>query len=167
MATTVEGTRALLLEVQALVVPSQYANPQRVATGYDRRRLELLLAVLEKRTRLDLARRDVFVNIAGGLRVVEPGIDLGVLLAVASSAIDLAPAPDLVVVGEVGLGGEIRRVAHPERRIQEMARLGYRRALLPAPNLRDLGGEDGMELVGVATVAEALETGLNSPTPLG
>ena len=168
VATSVEGTRALLLEVQALVVQSQYANPQRVSTGYDRRRLEILLAVLDKRTQLDLARRDVFVNIAGGLRVVEPGVDLGVLLAVASSATDTPPHADLVAIGEVGLGGEIRRIAHPERRIQEMARLGYKRALLPWANVRDLGPrEDGVELLGARSVAEALDLGLNSSAPVG
>ena len=168
VATSIEGTRALLLEVQALVVQSQYANPQRVSTGYDRRRLEILLAVLDKRTQLDLARRDVFVNIAGGLRVVEPGVDLGVLLAVASSATDTPPHGDLVAIGEVGLGGEVRRIAHPERRIQEMARLGYKRALLPWANARDLGPRgEGVELLGVRSVTEALEKGLNTPAPQG
>ncbi|MEZ4650135.1 MAG: DNA repair protein RadA [Candidatus Eisenbacteria bacterium] len=168
VATSIEGTRALLLEVQALVVHSQYANPQRVSTGYDRRRLELLLAVLDKRTQLDLARRDVFVNIAGGLRVVEPGVDLGVLLAVASSATDAPPHTDLVAVGEVGLGGEIRRISHPERRVQEIGRLGYRRALLPWSNAKDLGSRrDGVELLGARSVAEALSLGLNSNAPLG
>ncbi|MCA9757679.1 MAG: DNA repair protein RadA [Candidatus Eisenbacteria bacterium] len=168
VATSIEGTRALLLEVQALVVHSQYANPQRVSTGYDRRRLELLLAVLDKRTQLDLARRDVFVNIAGGLRVVEPGVDLGVLLAVASSATDAPPHTDLVAVGEVGLGGEIRRISHPERRVQEIARLGYRKALLPWSNAKDLGSRrDGVELLGAQSVAEALSLGLNANAPLG
>jgi DNA repair protein RadA/Sms len=160
VVASLEGSRALLMEIQALVHPSQWTTPQRVAIGYDLRRLSVLLAVLAKRGGVDTGRHDVFVNVAGGLRVEEPGVDLGVLLAVASSLRDRAPHPDMVVLGEVGLGGEVRRVAHPERRIGEAARLGYARVLLPEANLADRSGRDGPGLVGVRTVAEALGAAL-------
>jgi DNA repair protein RadA/Sms len=163
VVASLEGSRALLMEVQALVHGTRYGTPQRVSTGYDPRRLEILLAVLAKRGGVDAAQQDVFVNVAGGLRVEEPGVDLGVLLAVASSRRDRPPHPDMVVLGEVGLGGEIRRIAHPERRLSEAARLGYARALLPAANARDLGPRrDGLVLLGVAAVAEALHDGLQA-----
>ncbi len=156
-----EGTRAMLMEVQALVNDSRYGTPQRVSTGYDGRRLEILLAVLAKRGGLDAGRHDVFVNVTGGLRLDEPGVDLGVLLAVASSRLDRPPLPRLVVLGEVGLGGEVRRVSHPAQRLSEAARLGFQRALLPASNASDLGTQrEGVTLIGVTAVAEALGEGL-------
>lgn len=156
-----EGTRAMLMEVQALVHESRYGTPQRVSTGYDARRLEILLAVLGKRGGLDAGRHDVFVNVTGGLRLDEPGVDLGVLLAVASSRLDRPPQPRMVVLGEVGLGGEVRRVSHPAQRLAEAARLGFGQALVPAANARDLGSErEGVRLIGVSAVAEALGAGL-------
>ncbi len=163
VVATLEGTRALLLEVQALAHDTRYNFPQRVSTGYDGRRLEILLAVLAKRGGIDTSKHDVFVNVAGGLKVSEPGVDLGVLLAVASSRRERAPYPDRMVLGEVGLAGEVRRIAHPERRIVEAARLGYRRVILPVANARDLGSErEGVKLIGVSTVAEALHEGLQA-----
>jgi DNA repair protein RadA/Sms len=161
VSASLEGTRALLMEVQSLVHQSRYGIPQRVSTGYDLRRLAILLAVLAKRGGLDAGQSDVFVNVAGGLRVEEPGVDLGVLLAVASSLVERAPYPDMVVVGEIGLGGEIRRISHPEVRLAEAARLGYRRVMLPQANVRDLEkARQDLSLTGVSTVAEALEEGL-------
>lgn len=161
VSASIEGTRSLLMEIQSLVHSTRYGLPQRLSTGYDGRRLEILLAVLAKRGGLELSQHDVFVNVAGGLRVAEPGVDLGVLLAVASSRRDAPPHPDMVAVGEVGLGGEVRRIVHPERRIAEAARLGYAWMLLPAANVRDLGGSrEGLRLVGVGTVVEALHEGL-------
>jgi DNA repair protein RadA/Sms len=156
-----EGTRAMLMEVQGLVHETRYGTPQRVSTGYDARRLAILLAVLAKRGGVDTSQHDVFVSVAGGLRVEEPGVDLGILLAVASSRLDRPPHPKMLVLGEVGLGGEVRRVAHPERRLVEAARLGFTRALLPAANARDLGADrEGIALTGVQAVAEALAEGL-------
>ena len=125
-----------------------------------RRRLAILLAVLAKRGGVDTSQHDVFVNVAGGLRVEEPGVDLGVLLAVASSCPNGRPARS-GCVGEVGLGGEVRRVAHPERRLAEAARLGYRRVMLPEANVKDMDGRQAdLTLVGVFAVAEVLEKGL-------
>lgn len=160
-----EGTRAMLMEVQALVHETRYGTPQRVCTGYDPRRLEILLAVLAKRGGLDVGRHDVFVNIAGGLRVDEPGVDLGALLAIASSRLDRPPRPKMVAIGEVGLGGELRRVSHPTQRLSEAARLGFRCALLPEANVRDLGRDrEGLELIGAAAVVQALASGLPGPS---
>jgi DNA repair protein RadA/Sms len=164
VVASLEGSRALLMEVQALVHESQWGSPQRVAIGYDTKRLAVLLAVLAKRCGVDTSHHDVFVNVAGGLRVEEPGVDLAILLAVASSRRDLAPHPDLVVLGEVGLGGEVRRVSHPDRRIGEAQRLGYKQILLPQSNRVDLSrSPDGVRLHGVRTAAEAIGIGLQQP----
>jgi DNA repair protein RadA/Sms len=163
VVASLEGSRALLMEVQALVHLSQWASPQRVAIGYDARRLSVLLAVLAKRGGVETGKHDVFVSVAGGLRVEEPGVDLGILLAVASSVREQAPPPDMAVIGEVGLGGEVRRVTHPERRIHEADRLGYGQLLLPEANRTDLQQRTQPKLVGVRTVAEALGRGLQSP----
>jgi len=163
-----EGTRALLMEVQALVHETRYGMPQRVSTGYDARRLAILLAVLAKRGGVETSQHDVFVSVAGGLRVEEPGVDLGILLAVASSRLDRPPHPKMLVLGEVGLGGEVRRVSHPEWRLSEAARLGFTRALLPAANARDLGFDrEGIALSGVQAVAEALGEGLQGRERIG
>ncbi|MCA9730255.1 MAG: DNA repair protein RadA, partial [Candidatus Eisenbacteria bacterium] len=161
VSASVEGTRAILMEIQSLVNPTRYGIPQRLTTGFDGKRLEIILAVLAKRAGIDFSQHDVFVNVAGGLRVVEPGVDLGVCLAVASSRKDLPPQPDTIALGEIGLGGELRRIAHPERRITEAARLGYQRVLLPEANARDLGASrEGVRIVGAGTVVEALHEGL-------
>jgi DNA repair protein RadA/Sms len=162
VVASLEGSRALLMEVQALCHPSQWAAPQRVAIGYDARRLSVLLAVLAKRGGIETGKHDVFVSVAGGLRVEEPGVDLGILLAVASSVREAAPPPEMAVIGEVGLGGEVRRVAHPEPRIGEAARLGYEQLLLPEANRADLSTGGAMKLIGVRTVVEALGHGLQS-----
>jgi DNA repair protein RadA/Sms len=158
----IEGTRSLLMEVQALVHPTRYGIPQRVATGFDARRMAILLAVLNKRGGEDVTASDVFVNVTGGLRVDEPGVDLGVLLAVASSAREVPVGGDLAVFGEVGLGGEVRRASNPEQRISEMIRLGYKRIVFPVATKRDLDerkwrpGGDDCTLIPVATLHEAL-----------
>jgi DNA repair protein RadA/Sms len=162
VVASLAGSRSLLMEVQALVHESRWTTPQRVAIGYDARRLSILLAVLAKRGGIDTGHHDVFVNVAGGLRVEEPGVDLGVLLAVASSVRENPVPPDMVVLGEVGLGGEVRRVAHPERRIGEAGRLGYGRVLLPEANRVDQSRPGVPRLIGVRTVAEALGEGLAS-----
>ncbi len=156
-----EGTRSLLMEVQALVHPTRYGIPQRIAMGFDAKRLAILLAVLVKRGGLDVTSSDVFVNVTGGLRVAEPGVDLGVLLAIASSMRDHPAGTEMAVFGEVGLGGEVRRASHPQRRIAEAVRLGFRRVILPAATHKDLRDESwkvttGAELMPVATLREAL-----------
>jgi len=135
---TLEGTRPILIEVQALVTQTVFTTPSRRCQGVDQNRLALLLAVLEKRVGYHLHNRDVFVSVAGGLKIVEPAIDLGVLLAVASSLSSKVIDPDLVVIGEVGLGGEVRSVARIESRLKEAIHMGFKKALVPARNGKGL-----------------------------
>jgi DNA repair protein RadA/Sms len=156
---SVEGTRPLLVELQALGSPSGFGTPRRVANGIDHQRMALLLAVLEKRLGLPLQTHDVYVNIVGGLRIDEPAIDLGVVAAVASSLQDIPIDPELVIFGEVGLTGEVRAVGHVAARLREAAKLGFRRCLLPQANCTPMATDtlaDNVELCGVRTVAEAL-----------
>lgn len=136
VVASIEGTRPLLVEVQALVAPTSYGVPQRTATGFDTRRLQMLLAVLEKRAGLRVGQFDVFVNVAGGVRVDEPAADLGMALSIVSSLRDTPVDSHSVVVGEVGLGGEIRKVSQIEKRLTEAAKLGFKRIIIPRGNLK-------------------------------
>lgn len=151
-----EGTRSLLIEVQALVTRSRLAYPKRATTGYDLNRLQVLLAVLQERAGVRLAYSDVYVNLAGGLRSREPALDLAVCLAVASASFKKALPQGLVVFGEVGLGGEVRPVVAAERRLSEAARLGFTQAVVPAvPSSSRLPQK--LNLAVVKTIAEAVE----------
>jgi DNA repair protein RadA/Sms len=158
VVASIEGSRPLLSEVQALVAPTHYANPQRVAQGIDPRRLSVVIAVLDKRAGTSLAGADVFVNVAGGIRLEEPAADLGIALALASSFRDRPLPPDLVAIGEVGLGGELRPVPQIERRLAESRRLGFRSAIVPRRSAP--AGEKGV--LSAATLAEAIERALGS-----
>ncbi len=154
----VEGTRPLLLEVQGLVTRTPFGMPRRTAAGIDYNRLLLLLAVLEKRAGLHLSAHDVYVSVAGGVRVDEPAADLGVAVAVASSHRDRPVDAGAVAVGEVGLGGEVRAVSQIDRRIAEAAKLGFRRVVVPRANLAGIDEVPaGVEITGVEHVTEALE----------
>jgi len=155
VVASLEGTRPLLVELQALVATSFYGTPQRVTSGFDPRRLALLLAVLERRVGLRLGRHDVFVTVTGGLTLDEPGTDLGLALAVASSYRSRPVLEGTLAVGEVSLSGELRRVARVEARVREAAALGFRRAAVPAPQAADVRVA-GIEVVPVATVREAI-----------
>ncbi|MBI2708972.1 MAG: DNA repair protein RadA [Actinobacteria bacterium] len=157
---TIEGHRPLLVELQALLAPSSLAMPRRSAQGVDSGRLAMLLAVLERRAHQPSAGLDVHVLAVGGVRVVEPGADLGLALAIASAAQDIPVAPDLVACGEVGLGGELRQVAQTERRLAEAARLGFRRALVPASAPE---APPGIDAVRAFTLAEAVALALSLP----
>jgi DNA repair protein RadA/Sms len=152
-----EGTRPLLVEVQALAAKAGFGTPQRVATGYDGRRLALLLAVLDKRAGLSFAPLDVFVNVVGGLRVQEPAGDLAIAAALASSVHDRALAHDAVFLGEVGLAGEIRPVSQAERRIAEAEKMGMRTVYLGVRGV-PRRAPAGVKLHGVATVSELFTT---------
>jgi DNA repair protein RadA/Sms len=152
----VEGSRPILVEVQALVSTSTYGNARRMAIGIDQNRLSLLLAVLEKRAGLSLAGDDVYVNIAGGMSIEEPAADLSVVAAVASSVRNRGLAPATAVFGEVGLSGEIRGIPQAGLRIREAAQLGFTRVVLPSANA-DPAERGECELVGVRTVGEALD----------
>lgn len=152
----VEGSRPILVEVQALVSTSTYGNARRMAIGIDHNRLALLLAVLEKRAGLNLAGDDVYVNIAGGMSVEETAADLSVLAAVASSVRNRGLAPATAIFGEVGLSGEIRGIPQAGLRIREAAQMGFTRVVMPSANV-DPGEDAGIELVGVRTLGEALD----------
>ena len=154
---TLEGTRPLLVEVQALVAGASYGTPQRTATGFDSRRMQVLLAVLEKREGVRVSQSDVFVSVAGGVRLEEPAADLGVLLAVASSARDVPLDSGTAVVGEVGLGGEVRAVARLEARLAEIRHLGFETALVPRAGLKGIKVPKGLELVPVGRLGEAMD----------
>jgi DNA repair protein RadA/Sms len=160
IAVTMEGTRPLLVEIQALASTTSFGLPRRTANGVDFNRLLLLVAVLSKRVGLRLSDQDVFVNVVGGLRVNEPAADLAVAVAIASSFRDVPVAADLAVVGEIGLSGELRAVSQLSRRLSEAAKLGFRRCLLPKGTRRKKDLPSEIEIIGVRSVAEALEVAL-------
>lgn len=153
-----EGTRPLLVEIQGLVCPTVYGNPRRTTLGFDSNRVAMLMAVLEKKAGLEIAGADVFLNIAGGVKLNEPALDLGVLIALASSHIDRAIDYHTMVFGEIGLGGEIRAVNGATARIIEGKQLGFKKIILPQSNLNRLEKKiDEIELVGVEHITQALD----------
>lgn len=156
ITASVEGTRPILLEVQALVTPSNFGNPQRVTTGFDLRRLSILLAVLEKRANLRLSANNVFLNMAGGVKILEPAVDLAVCCSIASNLLDKIVNNKIVLVGEVGLGGEIRSVGNIEKRIQEAEKLGFNKIFIPANNMKGLKLNSGIAITGVNNITETL-----------
>jgi DNA repair protein RadA/Sms len=157
VVASMEGTRPLLLEVQALVAPTSYGVPQRSSTGFDPKRLQMILAVLEKRVGLHVGQYDVFVNVAGGVRVDEPAVDLGMALSVVSSLRNVPVDPSAVVVGEVGLGGEIRTISQIDKRVAEAKKLGFKRIVVPQRNVKSVRTNGEMEVIEVETVDEAID----------
>jgi DNA repair protein RadA/Sms len=155
---SLEGSRPILVEVQALVSPSSLALPRRQSMGVDPGRVSLLVAVLEKRVGLALSGQDLFVNVAGGVRLTEPAMDLGVALALASSLLDRPVPGDTLIFGEVGLTGEIRAVSQPELRLKEGRKMGFRRALLAHRQQERLGAFPDLTLMGVDTLSAAIRT---------
>jgi DNA repair protein RadA/Sms len=160
IAVTMEGTRPLLVELQALTSTTSFAFPRRTGNGVDMNRLLLMIAVLSKRVGLNLSNQDVFVNVVGGMKVSEPAADLSLAVAIASSYRDRVVFPELAIVGEVGLSGELRSVNHADRRLSEAAKLGYKRCLIPHSMLKRVEVPKGLELVGARNVGEALEAAL-------
>ncbi len=157
----VEGTRCFLVEVQALVNPTDLALPRRLATGFDRNRLAMIVAVLGRHGRLTLASADVFVNIVGGVRIEEPAADLAVALAVASAERGVALARNAAVFGEIGLTGELRSSGQPERRVAEATKVGFETVLMPQADARRL--RSGAPVVGLASLRDAITRALSSP----
>ncbi len=155
IAAAIEGIRPFLIETQALVSSAAYGTPQRSATGFDIRRMNMLLAVLEKRAGFKLAQKDVFLNIAGGLRVSDPGLDLSVISAILSSSLDMTVDRDTCLCGEVGLSGEIRPVNRIEQRILEAEKLGFARILVPSNNLKGFTSKVKIEIKEVRKVSDA------------
>ena len=152
----IEGSRPMLVDVQALALQTAYGNPRRTTNGFDGGRLALLLAVLEKRAGVSLYNQDVYINIAGGLALSEPAADLPLCAAVASSVRGVSIPADWAVMGEVGLAGEIRSISQAERRLAECARLGFKTAVMPRENMKRLHAPEGVRVYGVETLAEAL-----------
>lgn len=161
VVASMEGTRPVLVEIQALISPTSFGNPRRMATGIDTNRVPLLMAVLEKRVGLMLQNQDAYIKVAGGVKLDEPAIDLAVAISIASSFRDQATLPEDIFVGEVGLTGEIRRVARIEQRVQEAAKLGFKRVICPEKNLEGWKTPKNIQVVGVNTVQEAMEVGLS------
>jgi len=156
IASVIEGTRPLLVEIQALCSRASYGAPQRVTTGFDRQRLALLLAVLEKRAGIDFSSVDVFANVVGGMRVTETAVDAALVAALASSVYDRALDGDSIYLGEIGLGGEMRPIGQLERRLAEAARMGFGRAYVPARSAGAGAALAGLHVVGIANVAELI-----------
>lgn len=157
VVSSLEGSRPILVELQALVSPTHFGLPRRMALGVDLNRVLLLLAVLEKRAGLMLGNQDVYINVAGGLRVNEPALDLGIVLAVASSLGEYSVDPEILVLGEVGLSGEIRAVIQADLRVREAAKLGFKKCLLPAKNRVEMSEPPGLDLIAVRHVQEAIQ----------
>ena len=151
-----EGTRPVLIELQALVSTTNFGMPRRMATGIDYNRVVLLMAIMEKRLGMQMQNQDAYVNIIGGLKIDEPAADLGVVIAVASSFKNRKVNPDLIVLGEVGLTGEVRSVQFIEKRIMEAKKMGFKKCLIPKSNLKGLKIE-GIEIIGVSNLSHALE----------
>lgn len=161
VVASMEGTRPVLVEIQSLISPTSFGQARRMATGIDHNRVPLLMAVLEKRVGLLMQNQDAYVKVAGGVKLDEPAIDLAVAVSIASSFKDQVSKPDDVLIGEVGLTGEIRRVSRIDQRVQEAAKLGFKRAIIPARNLEGWTAPDTIEVIGVNSVQEALQVTLD------
>ena len=154
---SMEGTRPMLLEIQALVCTSSFGLPRRQAVGTDTNRVNLLMAVLEKRVGMSLANCDAYVNLAGGIKVSEPAIDLGIVMAIASSFKNRAVPDGMLAFGEVGLSGEVRSVSMAQTRVKEAAKLGFHTCIVPAVCVQAIGQVPGMKIIGVSSVSEAID----------
>jgi len=156
VSASMEGTRPILIEVQALVSSSGYSVPQRTATGFDYKRLAILIAVLEKKIGIHLSKFDVFLNIAGGIKIEEPSIDLAAAMSICSSFKDSPIESDMLLLGEIGLGGEIRTISFADRRIQEAAKLGFKKVVLPKSNLKNFKQNGVLEYIPVENIQDAI-----------
>ena len=156
VVASIEGTRPLMVEIQSLVSQTNFGMPRRTTIGVDFNRVNLLVAVLEKRVGLHLGGTDIFVNVVGGLRLIEPAVDLGIIITIASSLRDIPIDPEIFVFGEVGLSGEIRAVTQAEARIKEASKIGFKRAVMPIGNSEKIKDNLGVEIIGVRNVADSL-----------
>jgi DNA repair protein RadA/Sms len=154
---SLEGTRPILVEVQALVAPTSLALPRRTAIGVDYNRASVLVAVLERKLGMALYNQDIFINIAGGFRLTEPGVDMGIVISIASSKLDQPVSQHTIVCGEVGLTGEVRAISHAPIRLKEAARLGFSQCIIPNKNLKNLPVKENIKIIGVDTIQEAVE----------
>jgi DNA repair protein RadA/Sms len=162
VSASIEGTRPILVEVQALVSSSGYSVPQRTATGFDYKRLAILIAVLEKKIGLHLSKYDVFLNIAGGIKIEEPSIDLAAAMSICSSFKDSPIDPEMLILGEIGLSGEIRTISFIDRRIQEAAKLGFKKIVLPKSNIKGFKKNGILEYIPVENIGDAIKEALRA-----
>ncbi|AOZ93329.1 DNA repair protein RadA [Paenibacillus crassostreae] len=161
VVASMEGTRPVLVELQALITTTNFPAPRRMCTGIDHHRMNLIIAVLEKRMGLSLQNQDAYLNVAGGVKLDEPAVDLAIAVSIASSLRDLSTKPFDVFFGEVGLTGEVRGVSRAEQRVKEAEKLGFKRVILPEKSLKGWRHPKGIELIGVTTVAQALKAALD------
>jgi DNA repair protein RadA/Sms len=157
VVASLEGTRPLMVEIQALVSRTNFGMPRRTSIGVDYNRVNLLVAVLEKRLGMQLGGMDIFINIVGGLKILEPAVDLGIITTIASSFREKPVAPKTFVFGEIGLSGEIRAVAHSELRLKEASKIGFETAIVPAGNADKIKNSEGLTIIGVRDVEECLK----------
>ena len=158
IVASMEGTRPMLIELQALTTPSVYGLPRRAANGIDYNRLTMLIAVLEKKASLPLGAQDVYINVVSGIRLVEPAVDLGTILVVASSFRNVSIPEDVVVIGEVGLTGEVRSVNFIDKRLKEAEKMGFKKCIIPDSNKKSLKSKYDMEIIGVRNIRDALSS---------
>lgn len=161
VVASMEGTRPLMVEIQSLVSRTNFGMPRRTSIGFDFNRVNLLVAVLEKKVGLQLGGMDVFVNVVGGLKLIEPAVDLGIITAITSSLRDIPVNPKIFVFGEVGLSGEIRAVTQAETRLKEASKIGFKRAIMPSGNSEKIKGNFGLEITGARNVEECLDAAFN------
>jgi DNA repair protein RadA/Sms len=157
VTASMEGTRPILVELQALASSSSFGNPRRTILGIDHNRVALLVAVMEKKLGMHLMGHDIFINVAGGVKIDEPAVDMGIVAAVASSFLDRPVQQGTIILGEIGLTGEVRAIGHIEARIAEAKKMGFNRCVLPKSNLKRTTGMKGIKLAGVKNVSEAME----------
>lgn len=157
IVSSIEGTRPILVELQALTSQTIFGYPKRTANGIDYNRLSLLIAVLEKKAGLMLSSQDVYLNVVGGLRINEPSIDLGIILVTASSFKNVPIPKDMMIIGEVGLTGEVRRINMIEKRLKEAEKLGFKTCIIPESNKKDLKDAYKLDIIGVKNINEAMK----------
>jgi DNA repair protein RadA/Sms len=157
VTASMEGTRPILVELQALASSTSFGNPRRTILGIDHNRVALLVAVMEKKLGMHLMGHDIFINVAGGVKIVEPAVDMGIVSAVASSFLDRPILKGTIIFGEVGLTGEVRAIGHVETRIAEAKKMGFTRCLIPKSNLKRMTKIKGIEMVGLKTISLAME----------
>lgn len=157
IVASIEGTRPILVEIQALTSQSVFGIPKRTANGFDYNRLAVLMAVIEKRGGLMLGTQDIYLNIAGGIKLSEPAVDLGIIATVASAYKNVSIPKNVVIIGEVGLTGEVRRVNLIEKRIKEAEKLGFKTCIIPESNKKSLKDEYKLDIIGVKNIGEALK----------
>lgn len=157
VVSTIEGSRGVLAEIQALVAPSGFGNPRRMANGIDYNRFAMLSAVLERRAGIKLYNADIYVNVAGGLKLDEPAVDLGICIAIASAELDRLISPDVVFIGEVGLNGELRTVSQLSKRLSEAQKMGFKTAVVPKQALKKISVPENIKVVGISVLNEAID----------